>query len=161
MKLVVFSDSHGRPSPMIETAEQEQPDLILFLGDGEADISRLQWALPQIPVVAVAGNCDYGRELPLDRVLEVEGKKIFLCHGHTRGVKQGLGGLIAEGHRQGADLALYGHTHLPKTDWDGNMTILNPGTIGSIGKKTYGVVEIEGGQLRTAILPWEENKNTG
>jgi putative phosphoesterase len=156
MKLVVFSDSHGRPSPMIETAEREQPDMILFLGDGEADISRLRWALPQIPVVSVPGNCDYRVEEPLERLIEVEGKKIFLCHGHTRRVKQGLGALIAEGHRQDADLVLYGHTHLPKTDHDGNMTILNPGTIGSFGKKTYAVVKIEGGQLHTSILPWQE-----
>lgn len=151
MKIVVFSDSHGSISDMAEAALSEQPNLILFLGDCWADCGHLMSAVPDIPVEAVPGNCDYQPAEPLERLIEAAGKRIFFCHGHTKGVKQGIGGLIAAGHRLGADIALYGHTHRPNLELDGKMWVMNPGAMSRYGKQTYGVISIQNGEIRCGI----------
>lgn len=155
MKLVVFSDSHGTISDMVDIALEENPNQILFLGDCWSDVGHFRLAVPDIPVEAVPGNCDYQPSEPLERLIEVSGKRIFFCHGHTRGVKQGIGGLIAAGHRFGADIALYGHTHQPRLELDKGMWVMNPGSMSRYGRQTYGVITIRKGKIDCAIYPAE------
>lgn len=54
----------------------------------------------------------------------------------------------------GADVLLFGHTHIPLVDRAGELTIMNPGTCSRHGRVTYGLITIENGKLdcRTAIL---------
>jgi hypothetical protein len=151
MKLLVFSDSHGTVSAMVDAALEEKPDEILFLGDCWSDFCHLKSALPELPMEGVPGNCDYQPAEALERILIVEGKRIFFCHGHTRRVKQGEGALIAQGHRMGADIALYGHTHIPKLDEDNGMWVMNPGSLSRYGKQTYGIIQITQGKITCAI----------
>ncbi len=156
MKIVVFSDSHGNVSDMVEVALAENPDQILFLGDCWVDSGHLKLAVPDIPLEAVPGNCDCRPKEPLERLIEVEGKRIFFCHGHTRRVKLGIGDFITAGHRCGADIALYGHTHQPKLELAKNMWVMNPGAMTRYGKKTYGVITIQDGQIDCSIRPVEK-----
>ncbi len=153
MKIVVFSDSHGTISDVVEVALAEHPDKILFLGDCWGDCGHFMSAVPDIPVEAVPGNCDYQPTEPLERLIEVAGKRIFFCHGHTKGVKQGIGGLIAAGHRFGADIALYGHTHQPHLELDGKMWVMNPGAMTRYVKQTYGVITVQNGEIYCSIQP--------
>ena len=84
---------------------------------------------------------------PAERLLELRGKRILLCHGHTYGVKQSLvtAGFAAE--EQQLDLFLFGHTHRPLVDRRGRTLFLNPGSIGAPTHPSYGVVTIQDGQL--------------
>jgi len=93
---------------------------------------------PRKLIVCVKGNNDYfDKSYPLERCFELGGKRIFMCHGHKYNVKSSLISLVYRAKEQGADIVLYGHTHLPhKEDYDG-MLIINPGTVG-----TYAVIEI-------------------
>ena len=111
MKILVLSDSHGAVSPMEQAVEQTSPDLILHLGDCWRDGERLHDRFPSIPLEQVPGNCDFRPTEPAERLLELRGKRILLCHGHTYGVKQSLvtAGFAAE--EQQLDLFLFGHTH--------------------------------------------------
>ena len=113
MKILVLSDSHGAVSPMEQAVEQTSPDLILHLGDCWRDGERLHDRFPSIPLEQVPGNCDFRPTEPAERLLELRGKRILLCHGHTYGVKQSLvtAGFAAE--EQQLDLFLFGHTHRP------------------------------------------------
>ena len=43
MKVIVFSDSHGDLNHMIAAVEQEEPDLVLHLGDYWEDARELSW----------------------------------------------------------------------------------------------------------------------
>ena len=108
MKILVLSDSHGAVSPMEQAVEQTSPDLILHLGDCWRDGERLHDRFPSIPLEQVPGNCDFRPTEPAERLLELRGKRILLCHGHTYGVKQSLvtAGFAAE--EQQLDLFLCG-----------------------------------------------------
>ena len=90
MRILVLSDSHGRMENMIRCAEQVEPDHILHLGDCVRDAEKLQKQFPATPMTTVPGNCDWGDVDEPEKLIELGGKRIFLLHGHTRGVKYDL-----------------------------------------------------------------------
>lgn len=142
MKICVCSDSHGRYERIEGMLLRERPDALLFLGDGERDIYRLDIPLPE--VYAVCGNCDIGSSLPPSRSIELAGKRIFMTHGHYYNVKRGLSELRAmcEGH----DAVLYGHTHRQYEERCGDSLILCPGSLFE-SAEAYAVLEIRDGEL--------------
>ena len=157
MNILVLSDSHGNISNMEEAVEREKPDMILHLGDCWRDGERLHDRFPSIPLEQVPGNCDFRPTEPAERLLELRGKRILLCHGHTYGVKQSLvtAGFAAE--EQQLDLFLFGHTHRPLVDRRGRTLFLNPGSIGKGLRPTYGILTVEGDRIdgRTEFLDSE------
>ena len=82
MKICVFSDSHGYAANMISAIELEKPDIVLFLGDGEKDLARLEEKFPDLQIYAVRGNCDFGTKLKNLLIVKVDGVTIFMTHGH-------------------------------------------------------------------------------
>ena len=60
---------------------------------------------------------------------------------HRYGVKGGIGSFEAAARKSGADIALYGHTHIQYHDTKDGLHILNPGALMN-GK--YAVLTIEG-----------------
>ena len=50
MKVIVFSDSHGDLNHMIAAVEQEEPDLVLHLGDYWEDARELSWMYPELAI---------------------------------------------------------------------------------------------------------------
>ena len=143
MRILVLSDSHGRVENMIRCVEQVEPDHILHLGDCVRDAEKLQKQFPAIPMASVPGNCDWGCEDEPERLIELGGKRIFLLHGHTRGVKYDLQRLWYAGREYGADAVVFGHTHTALVDYDGTMYLMNPGSIGGIhAPATYGVITV-------------------
>ena len=157
MEFLIFSDSHGSASNMSLALDRQikTPDAILFLGDGARDIDNL--FVVDTPVWAVRGNCDWASSDYADkteRLLYFEGHTILLCHGHEWGVKGGLGALIAHAAEVGADIMLFGHTHVPtlttiaageivgKNVLSRPMYLFNPGSIGYEG--SFGVLTLKG-----------------
>ena len=69
---------------------------------------------------------------------ENQGKKIFMCHGHRYGVKYGYNSIFYRGKEVGADIVLFGHSHLPIIDEHDGLILMNPGSIshgvGSLNK---------------------------
>ena len=61
MRIIVISDTHGRPS-LIEKIIEAQPDAkdIFFLGDLIKDIEDMPFMYPSRNFHIVSGNCDYG-----------------------------------------------------------------------------------------------------
>lgn len=157
MEYLVFSDSHGAISPM-RRAIQAHPHVagVLFCGDGLRDVATLCCEYPDLPFYEVRGNCDVGettQDIPEERLLLLEGKRILLMHGHKYGVKGGLGAAIAHAQEREADVLLFGHTHrvCDKTECcdHGVLTLANPGSIGRAvdGFLHYGVLTIRQGAL--------------
>ena len=153
MKILVFSDSHGNLRNMLQAAEQESPRMILHLGDGWRDGEQLHDVCPDIPLYQVPGNCDFRPGEPTEQLLFIEDFRVFLCHGHTYGVKQSLlsAGYTAE--EQQLDLFLFGHTHRPLIDRRGKTLFLNPGSIGDHHSPFYGIITVENGRLDGRIVP--------
>ena len=150
MKTLVFSDSHGRISPMRSAILAERPRQIIHVGDNEADADVLRQEFPDISVAGVPGNCDlyWGRDRY--KLIELAGHRLFLTHGHHYGVKLGLESLICSGSASGADIVLFGHTHTPHAERVNGVLILNPGSVGP-GSRTYAVLTFEGGKVEYEI----------
>ena len=81
MKILVFSDSHGRLGLMTDAIEKERPQRVFFLGDNYRDGQALADAYPDIPMELVRGNCDWDKapdELIVEapaRVIEADERK--------------------------------------------------------------------------------------
>ena len=54
---------------------------------------------------------------------------MFITHGHSYYVSMGTKELKKEARRRGVDIVMYGHTHVPHLEVDGNLTVLNPGSL--------------------------------
>ena len=96
--IVVISDTHGHRAGI----EKLKPlfaenDYIIHLGDGASDMRDIVNAYPEKTFVC-QGNCDFFSALP-EGELEVEGVKIFFCHGHKYRVKADLSALAEEAPR--------------------------------------------------------------
>lgn len=148
-RIFVFSDSHRYVRNMYAAMEDGKPVLVLHLGDMLRDAEELSYAYPQQSIVMVPGNCDGWTTQPLQKLLDIQGKKLLLSHGHIWQVKSGCETALAAARQQGADLVLFGHTHRAYCvqEPDG-LWVLNPGA----ARDSYGVVTIDGSGMRCEIV---------
>lgn len=97
----------------------------------------------------VRGNCDWGGGAD-QLLIDVDGVRFFLTHGHSYGVKTGLQALVQESIQKGAQVVCYGHTHI--AHWElvkEGLWAMNPGTIGGVrARKGYGLLYVHEGQVR-------------
>ena len=150
MRILVFSDSHKNVSDCTQVIENIiGVDMILHAGDHALDAAWIQKCFPDIPVKYVVGNCDTNIA-PAEMVIEAEGKRIFLTHGHLYSVKTQADyhSLIAAAKALNCDCAVFGHTHREVHLRQDGLVILNPGSIKH--SHSYGVIEIEDGVLKAA-----------
>ena len=147
MKLCVFSDSHGISDNMLHAVYVEEPDAVIFLGDGERDLKPMRRRYPNLPIHAVCGNCDVGFSLPDKLLLTLEGVRIFAVHGHRHDVKydRGLDYLLRSALHEQADVVLFGHTHVPYCERREGVLLLNPGACGYFQPK-YARLFLENGE---------------
>lgn len=151
MKILVFSDSHGRLGPMVDAIEQEHPRRVFFLGDNYRDGQALMDAYPDLPMELVRGNCDWDKA-PDELIVEAEGVKFLLVHGHRYGVKSGTDQLVRAAKEMGVDIACFGHTHDALNMPAQGVWLFNPGTAGGINNRVgYGVILVENGKFRTEL----------
>ncbi|MCL2828746.1 MAG: YfcE family phosphodiesterase [Oscillospiraceae bacterium] len=142
MNILVFSDSHGNTAPMIEAIRRETPDLILHLGDHDRDTQALTTEFPPIPFRVVRGNCDLGSRNPVLDTFELQGQRIVMTHGHVQNVKFGYAALLDMGYGAGADILLFGHTHVPYYEIAANMHVINPGSAGTGRQKSCALLRL-------------------
>ena len=150
MKLLVLSDSHGNVRNMAEAVERTAPRMILHLGDCWRDAEDVACAFPDIPLYQVPGNCDWGMsDLPDVKLVNLDGVKFMLCHGHTFGVKSGYSTAVSRARREEADVLLCGHTHIPLYEDYGGVQLFNPGSLGY--GHTYGLITTQRGCVTCSV----------
>ncbi len=149
MKILVFSDSHGRFETMAKAVEAEgKVDMIIHAGDVVRDAEDLEIMFSKIPVAYVRGNNDmWEMGVPDERFFTYDGVKIFVTHGHTYGVKYSSAKLLKKGTELGADICIFGHTHQVYLERAGKVTLFNPGSAAS----HYGVIETNNGEFDVKI----------
>ena len=154
MTILVLSDSHGNVGNMIRAVEQVQPDRVLHLGDCQRDLTALEGEFPALPMEGVPGNCDWGSCDQPERLLEMGGVRIFMLHGHTRNVKSSPMSALYAAKEHGAQVLLFGHTHVTLVDNDGSLLTLNPGAAGDRLHPACGILTIDNGHadVRTLAL---------
>ncbi len=160
MKILVISDTHGRRD-RVETLLRlhRGAEIVLFLGDGARDLSE-SLSYEGRAIAGVRGNCDAESfsDFPEELLLNLGAYTVMMTHGHCYSVKSGTDRAICRAAERGADLLLYGHTHLPEERYlpEGSMIgdlvlkkplwVMNPGSLGKPleGKPSYGIIEIRG-----------------
>ena len=152
-KLLVLSDSHGGRAAIerVLMKESKSIDALIFLGDGLRDLELALTLCPKLRAYSVAGNCDYGALEPTDGLAAFDGVVIFYTHGHMYGVKYDLDTLADAASARGAEVALFGHTHIPpmqKPRQQGAFWF-NPGSCGRCytGPDTYGILTLDEGKV--------------
>lgn len=131
VRLGVVSDSHGRElwvERYLALANREKYDAVVHLGDGRSDARWLERRL-DMPLIGVAGNCDFYSSAAREAFANYEGHRLLLSHGHLHDVKYGLERLSYCAEQRGADIALYGHTHVPAAQFVGPVLMMNPGAL--------------------------------
>ena len=155
MKILVFSDSHGRVSnikkAMDEHLKHGGVDQVFFLGDGAPDIMLLEKLYPDILFDYVLGNCDSTTSNPkhLEKLVTVGDVKFLLMHGHNHGVKDGIQRAVDYAIEKGADVLLHGHTHVSVDmtvdgSYRGHVRVINPGSCSSYYFGSYATIYVEG-----------------
>lgn len=155
MRIAVISDSHGHGSIVDRIIRREaQAEVIIFLGDVTKDIEDFTYEYTDKKFYIVSGNCDFFSDYPYSTVADINGVKIFITHGHTLGVKGGLGNLIKAAQQQECTIALYGHTHVPDTKYVDGLHIVNPGSCARSreGGNSYAVIDIRENGILTSIV---------
>lgn len=153
IKVLIISDTHKNISNAIDIINVKKPDYVLHLGDMADDADDLKHIFPRVEVIGVCGNCDWAAftNAPAERMLDIGGVKVLMCHGHMYSVKSGIGVYVAAAREKCADVALFGHTHIPMLDNMGDIIIMNPGTV-----NTYGWLEIKDGKIDARMCSAEE-----
>ena len=133
MKICVVSDSHGDSDRIdrVVQAEDAVCDAYVHLGDIAQDAQRLM-ERTQKPVCGVRGNCDFflrAGNLPEERLENLGGTRLLICHGHRYDVKHGYLNLYMRARELEARCALFGHTHSPLKKEEGSVLLLNPGAL--------------------------------
>ncbi|MDO4262538.1 MAG: metallophosphoesterase [Eubacteriales bacterium] len=162
MKFLIVSDTHGKERNLEAVLEKVGPlDGLIHLGDLEGGENHIR-KLVDAPLYMVAGNNDFYTDLPGELEVELGGHLAFLTHGHGYFVSRDSERLAQEGRRRGADIVMYGHTHVPELERRDGMTILNPGSLSlprQEGRKpSYIVMEIDReGEAHYTICYLERN----
>jgi len=156
VQIGIMSDSHGDIAAIKRALAVSAPvDCWFHAGDYARDAQQLEKET-KVPVTAVAGNTDGKTTARFDEFVELQEKKIWLTHGHRYKVKWGLEELSWWGHHYDVQLVIYGHTHVPQITIDGNLLLVNPGSVAlpPAGKQpTIAIVEITAsGKLRARII---------
>ena len=149
MKILVFSDSHRSLSGMYAAIDLHQPDHVLHLGDVMRDAEEAAKHYPQLPFCVVPGNCDgWVPSTPVKKQIALAGKSILLSHGHCWNVKSGYDAAIADARAVGADILLFGHTHVPLCQrLEDGLWVMNPGP----ARSSYGLIALENGDAACTL----------
>ena len=129
MKILIVSDTHGHSDKLEFIINKIKPiDMLIHLcdvEDGEYTLSRLV----QCEIQVVSGNNDFFSNYDREKEITIGKYKAFITHGHRYYVNSGSEIIKEEGIRRGADIVMFGHTHVPLLEIDRNIVALNPGSL--------------------------------
>ncbi len=129
MRVMIVSDTHGRHGGLDAALEQEgKIDLLLHLGDVEDGEHYIE-AIAEYPVHIIAGNNDYFSYLSKEKEIKIGKYRVFMTHGHEYYVSMNTKRLRQEASVRGVDIVLFGHTHKPYIDTEGDVMVINPGSL--------------------------------
>lgn len=146
-----MSDSHKNIDNVYKIVDKHKDDgdLFLHLGDGERDFDSVLERFPQLRWDQVCGNCDFYSSIPTFNLVKGGGKRIFFTHGHLYNVKYCTKELLHAAEVFNADIVLYGHTHVAKSEYIDGVYLVNPGSCSGMGASSYAIIDI----TRAGIVP--------
>lgn len=182
-RILVLSDSHGnyRIVRKIISKYSSECDAIVFCGDCVSELNALiadafeeaDFCALLSPVIAfVSGNCDtsydssepafinlpereYKVKVPEIQNLLVGTHNFYISHGHGIQVEFGTAALINKCRIINADIALYGHTHIAKDEFEDGIRAINPGSCSKPrgGQKPgFAIITVQDDMIDTAFI---------
>ena len=152
-RIAVFADTHNMFSRLPLALERlGKVDMLFHLGDFAIDAERISSELGDVPYFVVKGNNDSGSAYSKMRVEQVENAWILLVHGdafYTIGQMADR----ARDHRCAA--VLFGHTHEPLLRADGEVLIINPGSLSlprAGSRPSCALLEVEGKDIYVKMI---------
>lgn len=153
-RIAVFSDTHNMFSRLPLALERVgKVDQLFHLGDFAIDAERIAHELGDVPFFSVKGNNDTGSVYPRVRIERVEDVWIMLVHGD---VYHTLYQLIDKARENRCSAVLFGHTHVPLLQADGELLVVNPGSMSlprQGSRPSCAVLEVEGADINVKMLP--------
>ena len=152
-RVAVFADTHHSFKWLPFAVEQlGRVDLLFHLGDFAPDAEQVAEALGGVPSFAVRGNNDSGSVYPKMRIERVEDVWMMLVHGD----KFYTTGQMAEHARDNhCSVVLFGHTHEPLLRADGEILIVNPGSLSlprAGSARSCTLLEVEGKDVNVKMI---------
>ncbi len=147
MRILIVSDTHGRRGDLDIVLDREKNiDLMIHLGDFERDEDWVEGAT-KCPVRMISGNNDFFTRLPEEQEFTIGKHKVFMTHGNKYYVSMNTERIRKAAASRGADIVMFGHTHRPYMDIDGDLKVINPGSISYPRQEdrrgTYVIMEID------------------
>ncbi|MDO4648504.1 MAG: metallophosphoesterase [Eubacteriales bacterium] len=155
-RILVISDSHGDARSVRRAVKQAGSiDWLIHCGDVEGDLYSHLPEPPAYAVVSVRGNCDYSKS-PDEIVIKAGYYRIYVTHGDHFSVHQNSDRLLAKAKSEFADIALYGHIHVPEIEERDGILIVNPGSLSRPRQyprvPTYAILTISEDELPKAEI---------
>ncbi len=146
-RVLIISDTHGKNDDVKAVIEQVgHIDMLIHLGDIERGVDYIK-SLVDCPVHMVSGNNDYNLHLDTQEVIEFQGYRIFITHGHHFYVNSGLLRLELFAKENLFDVVMFGHTHVPHFSRGEGVVLLNPGSLSyprqESRKHTFAIMEVD------------------
>ena len=129
MRVLIVSDTHRQNNNYLKVLERVKPiDMVVHCGDAEGS-EYLICEGAGCPVEIVLGNNDFFSNLPREREFQIGNYRVWLTHGHNYYVSMGNEEIKREAVARGVDIVMYGHTHKPVVDLEGEVIAINPGSL--------------------------------
>lgn len=122
--ILIISDYHKREDLVVDLIKKYNPTYTICCGDGESDLSFYE----ENNIISVKGNCDLAN-LPHVKILEIEGRKILVTHGHLYNVHFDIFKLYLLAKENDCECVLFGHTHIQMIEEYEGKTFINPGAL--------------------------------
>ncbi|MBR5897586.1 MAG: metallophosphoesterase [Lachnospiraceae bacterium] len=132
MKALIVSDTHGMDNNLYKVIKKVGSiDMLIHAGDIQGSERDIENAVLGCAVKMVTGNNDYGSPLSSVEEFEFDGYQVLLTHGHRDGVYYGTDRLMYKAAELGANIVIYGHTHMPSVEYDPDLHVwaVNPGSL--------------------------------
>jgi uncharacterized protein len=162
-RIGILSDTHlTSPSPwFVEQVQQAFADCSIILHAGDLTNISILNVFTDKEVHAVRGNmCEHPscQTLPTDKVIEIDGYSIGLCHGAgaRHNIEERMWNLFPT-----ADCIVYGHTHIAVNHRLAKTLFINPGSFAATGRYgapgSYAILTLNEDGLNASLYQFTEN----
>lgn len=131
MRILIVSDTHGLLKNFHKALKKVGDiDYLIHAGDVSGDEQEIRESV-SCPVKIVSGNNDFSFSLKKEEEFDICDHHFLLLHGHREGVYYGTDRLSYKASEYGADVVIFGHTHVPSIEYDEELGIwiVNPGSL--------------------------------
>lgn len=128
MKVLITSDTHGSYGKISDLIlQRDDIDLMIHAGDGIEDCKNISYETG-IDYYVVKGNNDFLADESFDKVIDLEGYRILLSHGHKENINFSISSLISKAKENSCQVVIFGHIHRYVEVKRAGILFLNPGS---------------------------------